>query len=185
MRAHHDAYFKGYVKKPNIASANMCIIITKDSELKKNLSHLDNVEPISLFAQLRNNGGGYLNYKQFLDTMTFGGATLPSNYNLVKDLNEQFGSLEQFEMQYLEEATSLFGSRFVWIVRDGTKMQIIQYPIQDSPAMEGSALSVLGCDWWEHAGYNQYGTKKADYIEEWWKVVTWSKASEIMMEEHD
>lgn len=88
MRIHHDAHFKGYGKNLNIALANMGGVITKDSEFQKNLSQVHKVEPISQCTQLRYNGVGDLNHTHFFDTMTPGGAQLPSNCNLAKDINQ-------------------------------------------------------------------------------------------------
>ncbi|KAI0566739.1 superoxide dismutase [Gracilaria domingensis] len=180
MRAHHDAHFAGYVKKLNVALKQLADGSVKDdAALKKLMAKLDSVGDVSLRTQIRNNGGGYLNHKQFFETMTSGGSALSNKCALAKHIDRQFGSFEKFEKEFIDTAIGLFGSGFVWLVLDSDRLRITKYANQDNPALEGDVLPVLGCDCWEHAWYYQYGPKKADYIKQWWKVVHWSRVSDI------
>lgn len=64
-----------------------------------------------------------------------------------------FGSFDSFKEQFTSAALSLFGSGFVYLVRDrgsGGQLAIKQYANQDSPLMD-SELPLVGLDVWEHA----------------------------------
>lgn len=68
-------------------------------------------------------------------------------------IQETFGTFDSFKEQFTKAALSLFGSGFVYLVRDrgsGGKLAIKQYSNQDSPLMD-SELPLVGLDVWEHA----------------------------------
>ncbi|PXF46961.1 Superoxide dismutase [Mn] [Gracilariopsis chorda] len=173
MRAHHDAHFASYVSKLNAAlPALPAPPVRDDHALKRLLRRLPHVQPPALRAQIRNNGGGYLNHKHFFSCMTPGGAPLPPQSALAQRIHSQFGSFHTFETLFLDAARTLFGSGFVWLVRDAQQLRIVQYANQDNPALHGT-VPVLACDCWEHAWYYQYGPNKAAYFAEWWKLIDW------------
>eukprot|EP00178_Gracilaria_changii_P004712 TRINITY_DN1768_c0_g2_i1.p2 TRINITY_DN1768_c0_g2~~TRINITY_DN1768_c0_g2_i1.p2 ORF type:complete len:340 (-),score=52.22 TRINITY_DN1768_c0_g2_i1:253-1272(-) len=180
MRAHHDAHFAAYVKKLNVALRQLGErSVNSDAALKKLMGALDSVRDATVRTQIRNNGGGYLNHKQFFETMTAGGCALSRTSALAKQIDAQFGSFDKFGTQFIDTAIGLFGSGFVWLVLDSGRLRITKYANQDNPSMDGDVLALLGCDCWEHAWYYQYGPKKADYIKQWWKVVHWCRVSDI------
>jgi Fe-Mn family superoxide dismutase len=53
---------------------------------------------------------------------------------------------------------------------DSNKLSILGLPNQDSPLSQG-LTPILGLDVWEHAYYLKYQNKRAEYIENWWKVI--------------
>lgn len=66
---------------------------------------------------------------------------------------ESFGSFQTFREQFTKSALGLFGSGFVYLVRDrksGGQLAIKQYANQDTPVMDGE-LPIVGLDVWEHA----------------------------------
>ena len=97
-----------------------------------------------------------MNHYQFFATMapvdTDRAKRGPSG-DLEAAISESFGSFESFKEQFAKSALTLFGSGFVYLVRDrssGGKLAIKQYANQDSPLMD-SELPLVGLDVWEHA----------------------------------
>jgi superoxide dismutase, Fe-Mn family len=91
---------------------------------------------------------------------------------------DSFGSFETFKTQFSDAGKNRFGSGWAWLFLDhDKKLRIGSTPNQDNPVMDIAEIKgypVLGLDVWEHAYYLRYQNKRADYINNWWKVVNWN-----------
>ena len=85
-------------------------------------------------------------------------------------------SYSKFEDQLKAAATGVFGSGWAWLVVDGNKLAIEQYPNQDSPISKGKK-PLLGIDVWEHAYYLKYENRRAEYLAAITKVINWDFVS--------
>ena len=98
----------------------------------------------------------------------------PSIRGKIKELLEaQYGSVENFKEQFKEQAISHFGSGWVWLVKKGTRLKIVQTNNQDNPLMYDIGTPILGIDVWEHAYYKKYGPDRGKYINQFLKIVNW------------
>ena len=127
-------------------------------------------------AKMRNNGGGHYNHEMFWQCMKPNGEGSPSG-KLLSDIEAQFTSVAAFKTQFSDAAKTRFGSGWAWLYVDSQKkLKIGSSPNQDNPLMDISEIKgfpLLGLDVWEHAYYLKYQNKRADYIENWWKIVNW------------
>jgi len=127
-------------------------------------------------AKMRNNGGGHYNHEMFWQCMKPNGEGSPSG-KLLTDIEAQFTSVAAFKTQFSDAAKTRFGSGWAWLYVDNQKkLKIGSSPNQDNPLMDISEIKgfpLLGLDVWEHAYYLKYQNKRADYIENWWKIVNW------------
>lgn len=160
MKLHYTKHYKGYIKKLNDA------IGTKKPELellvKSSLKRKD---------AIRNNAGGAYNHQLFWSMMS---PDRPSIRGKIKELLEaQYGSVENFKEQFKEQAISHFGSGWVWLVKKGTRLKIVQTDNQDNPLMYDMGTPILGIDVWEHAYYKKYGPDRGKYINQFLKIVNW------------
>mmetsp|Transcript_5951 Transcript_5951/g.19603 ORF Transcript_5951/g.19603 Transcript_5951/m.19603 type:complete len:118 (+) Transcript_5951:26-379(+) len=57
------------------------------------------------------------------------------------------------------------------------KLVVQSTPNQDTPAMDASTVPLLGIDVWEHAYYLKHQSRRADYIKDWWHVVSWPEVA--------
>ncbi len=97
---------------------------------------------------------------------------------LLEAIDKDFGSVDALKEQFLKTATSLFGSGWVWLVKnkDG-HLKWIQTPNGDG-VLSKDLQPLLNCDVWEHAYYLDYQNKRADYLNAFWKVVDWKVVGE-------
>ncbi|MCX6795062.1 MAG: superoxide dismutase [Candidatus Falkowbacteria bacterium] len=79
-------------------------------------------------------------------------------------INKNFTSLDNFYNEFKAAAIGVFGSGWVWLVKDGENLKIMKTANADNPlAYNLKPLWVL--DVWEHAYYLDYQNRRADYIE--------------------
>jgi Fe-Mn family superoxide dismutase len=166
MMLHHDKHHQTYVDKLNA-------VLTKHPKLADQpLEHLlSDLDQLDISAEdktaIRNHGGGHSNHTFFWQIM---GPTKSVDEELVKKIEAKW-PLEDFKKTFSEQALAIFGSGWMWLVenQDG-EVEMYATPQQSSPLMKGHT-PLIGLDVWEHAYYLKYQNRRAEYIENWWKVV--------------
>ncbi len=171
MEIHHDKHHGAYVTNLNTALEKAPQLANKS--LEDLLKNLDAV-PESIRTAVRNNGGGHWNHTQFWQWMSPKGGGAPSGA-LADAIKASFGDFEKFKEQFQAAGAARFGSGWVWLVKEGSKLAIISTPNQDNPLMEGKPAPILGNDVWEHAYYLKYQNRRPDYMKAWWNVVNWKE----------
>lgn len=175
MQIHYGKHHKGYVDNLN-------------KEIK-NYPALDNMSIEQVQAQIskyntavRNNAGGHYNHSFFWESLSPKAKAGKPSAALLKQINTDFGSLEDFEQQFNAAATSRFGSGWAWLIMTPAhKLAVTSTPNQDNPLMdiaETKGQPLLGLDVWEHAYYLKYQNKRADYTKAFWDVVNWNKVNQ-------
>ncbi len=97
--------------------------------------------------------------------------------NLHSAIEKKFGNFEEFKRIFNLAAMELFGSGWVWLVKNSNeKLEILQTANAGNPICQDKT-PLLVCDVWEHAYYLDKQNKRADYLEEFWKIVDWQKVS--------
>ena len=132
-------------------------------------------------ADLRNNAGGFYNHNLFWESMA------PKSGGEAKDtlataIKRDFGSFDNFKIQFESAATKQFGSGWAWLITDKTgKLQVTSTSNQDNPLMPNAVIKgtpILALDVWEHAYYLNYQYKRKKYIDGFFKVINWKKVGE-------
>lgn len=91
-------------------------------------------------------------------------------------INSSFGGFNEFKAEFEKLATTLFGSGWVWLVKDSSgKLKVVQTKDAENPMKQG-LTPILTLDVWEHAYYIDYRNVRADYIKKWWDFVNWDFA---------
>jgi len=180
MQLHHDKHHQAYVDKLNGAVSGTELESKSVDEIVANLAAV----PGDIAAVVRNNGGGHANHSFFWETMAPPGSdgTTPTG-PLVDEIQNAFGSLDDFKERFQAAGANQFGSGWAWLVLDGGKLDVVSTANQDSPLSAGK-VPLLGNDVWEHAYYLTYQNRRPEYLKAWWNVVNWGKAGERFTAAH-
>jgi Fe-Mn family superoxide dismutase len=92
---------------------------------------------------------------------------------LAAAIDKNFGSFDAFKEQFNKAAAGLFGSGWVWLVKnnDGS-LSITQESNAGNPLRRGQQ-ALIGCDVWEHAYYLDYQNRRNEYINAFWEILDW------------
>jgi superoxide dismutase, Fe-Mn family len=92
---------------------------------------------------------------------------------LVAAINKTFGGLEKFKEAFTKAAIGLFGSGWVWLVKDASGNLLITSTSNAGNPLTSGQIPLLTCDVWEHAYYIDYRNARVKYIEAYWNLVNW------------
>ena len=176
MRIHYEKHYQAYTNNLNDALSNYPSLNNKKS-IEDLLSNLKKI-PKEIRTKVTNNGGGYLNHNLFWKFMT-PNRTSP-NGEILDNLASTFGDLEMLREKFSNNALSIFGSGWGWLVIKSGKLKIISTANQNTPYSQGMK-PLLGIDVWEHSYYLKYQNKRADYINAWWNVINWDYVSSLFL----
>ena len=112
---------------------------------------------------LFNNAAQAWNHAFYFSGLSPSGGGEPAGA-LAEAIKKDFGSFAEFREAFVQAATGLFGSGWVWLVLDGNTLKVLQTSNSDLPMKHGQqALLVL--DVWEHAYYLDYRNLRPKYID--------------------
>ncbi|NDJ16432.1 superoxide dismutase [Myxacorys almedinensis] len=173
MQIHHDRHHQTYVDNINDALKDQPNV--QKLSVEAMLRDLNQV-PEAIRQTVRNNAGGHLNHTIFWQIMAPNGGGQPTGA-IAQEINQTFGSFEEFRKQFNAAGSDRFGSGWVWLVRNPQgQLQIVSTPNQDNPISDGS-YPIMGNDVWEHAYYLRYQNQRAQYLNNWWNVVNWDEVN--------
>lgn len=175
LTLHHDKHHASYVTNLNMALDKYPELHERTADwLLCNLSQV----PQAIRSAVHHNAGGHVNHSFFWQMMspTVRGALAGP---LLDALKRDFGGIAEFKASFEEAGEKLFGSGWVWLVReqkDEGKLQIMTTAGHDHPIMKG-LFPLLVNDVWEHAYYLKYENRRADYLHAWWSIVNWDEVA--------
>ncbi|EKE01783.1 MAG: Superoxide dismutase [uncultured bacterium] len=100
---------------------------------------------------------------------------------LMASINKTFDGLEKFKEAFTKTAAGLFGSGWVWLVKDVDGNLLITSTSNANNPLTSGQIPLLTCDVWEHAYYIDYRNARARYLESFWRVVNWGFVSQNFM----
>ena len=176
MEIHHDRHLQAYIDGLNRAIAPFPALqnCTAARLAVLNAPALRCIRPA-----LCRNAGGVFNHRFYFAGMTPDGSRRLPCGALQSAVLQTFGTQAAFEDAFTKAALGVFGSGYVWLVRDvAGRPRIITTANQDTPMARG-LRPLLCCDFWEHAYYLKHQNRRADYAADWLRVADWARANDI------
>jgi len=167
MRIHHDKHHNGYVNNLNNA-----VKLLREAEANGDTKAINQLTGVILF-----NGGGHLNhtiYWQNMAPMASGGGKLPAG-DLRRQIEQDFGDFDSFKTELSTKASGLEGSGWGWLgwCPQDKKLKVVTCQNHDPVETTHGLFPLLVIDVWEHAYYLQYKNLRANYVENFFKIVNW------------
>ncbi len=160
---HHGKHLQTYVNNLNG--------LIEGKELEKKT--LEEIVEAALEGPIFNNAGQVLNHNMYFLQFSPNPKQKEPQGKLAEAINRDFGGFENFKKEFAAAGAGLFGSGWTWLSVDKNgKLVITREPNGSNPVK--SKLKPLLCfDVWEHAYYLDYQNRRADHLNELWKIVDW------------
>ncbi len=175
MKVHHLRHLGGYINSLNSQIAQNPIYSEMNlTELYtypyKNAKNGDNMRFLS---------SAVYNHNLFFALLcpSYNDAVVRPYGALMEAIEREFGSFERFICEFKAQAMSLKGSGWIFLCKDRmSKPKIIQAQSHSRPN-PNTYKSILVLDMWEQAYYLDNLDRKAEYAENFFRLINWQLAS--------
>jgi Fe-Mn family superoxide dismutase len=188
MVAHYEGHHENYRKKMNDILSRWRKEEPDNSFNKDPIVHLLyrlHDVPEEYRQDITNSVGGFINHALYWGVMSSNpkGVERSPTGSLLSEIETTFSSFVIFKIHFSHVAIELFGSGYVWLVRDrkqeqGKQLSVVVTKNQDSP-MSQDLDPLLVIDVWEHAYYLKHQYKRIDYVTKWWDLVDWDAVEKL------
>lgn len=170
LLANHFTLYQGYVANFNKLN-DILVALKKEGKFG---------EPE--YAELNRRFGWEWNgmrlHEYYFENMSREKAELGGNSELARKINEEFGSCEMWEKDF-KSLGAMRGIGWVVLYYDKIADRLFNVWINEHDRGHLSGcVPVLVMDVFEHAYMTDYGIKKADYIEAFFRLINWKIAEE-------
>lgn len=164
---HYNKHHGGYVKKLNdaIGDGKYKGMRLEDIIIR---SHLD--QNLAVY----NNAAQHFNHSFFWNLLNPKPEAKEPSGPLMKSIETNFGSYDNFKKEIIEKGSKHFGSGWVWVIRNGNELRVQDMHDADSP-VANREYPIMVIDLWEHAYYMDYQNDREKYLKSMFDIIDWSK----------
>ncbi|MBR4389726.1 MAG: superoxide dismutase [Prevotella sp.] len=120
-----------------------------------------------------NNAGQILNHNLYFSQFKSPLENNAPNGKIAKAIDEQFGSFDAFQKEFVQKGATLFGSGWVWLSKDKEGKLVITQETNAANPVQRGLTPLLTFDVWEHAYYLDYQNRRPDHLAALWQIVNW------------
>jgi superoxide dismutase, Fe-Mn family len=169
LEIHYNKHHRAYVTKLNEALEKY-----HDAELKN-----DAVKMVELQSAIKFNGGGHINHSifwQILAPIKNGGGHFEKKFEIIKAIEKDFASFENFKNNMNDTCISIQGSGWGWLGYDKKTKTLIINSCSNHDLLSASGFFPIFCiDVWEHAYYLKYKNDRASFVKEIYNILNWNE----------
>jgi len=172
VEIHYSKHHQGYVNNLNKALEKHPELFEKSLEdLLEDL----NAIPEDIRTAVKNNGGGHANHTLYWNCMKKDGGE-PTG-EIADAIKNEFGSYEAFKEKFGNAAKSHFASGWAWLAVNNGKLEVLSTSGHETPLSMGKR-PILVIDVWEHSYYLLYQNRRAEFVDNFFKIINWEKINE-------
>ncbi|MGI9013117.1 MAG: superoxide dismutase [Phycisphaerales bacterium] len=170
MSLHHDIHHKGYVDGLNTT-------LEKLAALRNGDASAGSVKALS--RDLAFHGSGHALHTIFWQNMCPPGDSGQPDQSLLNAFTRSFGTFDAFWSHFASAAKAVEGSGWGLLVYDplSTHLGVMQAEKHQNLTAWG-VVPLLVIDVWEHAYYLRYQNHRAEYVDNFRKIINWADVSE-------
>ncbi|MFH0822078.1 MAG: superoxide dismutase, partial [Pseudomonadota bacterium] len=168
VNIHFNKHFGGYVEGLNST-------VGKIEEARKTNKY-DAIKALS--RDLAFNGSGVVLHWLYFMTIGPGGGGEPTGA-IGDRIKKDFGSFDTFWAQFSAASEKVEASGWgVLAWEPFSKCLVILQAEKHQNLASWGAMPILVCDVWEHAYYLKYQNRRAEYVQNFKKIINWKKVDE-------
>lgn len=124
------------------------------------------------FSSIYNNAAQIHNHDMFFTSLKAEKEkTIPTL--VTEHISKHFGTFANFKEEIIKKGISQFGSGWVFLLVENSKLTVKSYKNGENPLSEGNQ-SIIGCDVWEHSYYIDYRNNRLKYLTTWFEnLIDW------------
>lgn len=171
LEFHHGKHHLAYINKLNELIAGTPY---EEETLEEMIKSAD--------GAIFNNASQAWNHTFYFATFSPKGGGKP-NGALAEAINKKWTSFENFQQEFNNAATTVFGSGWAWLAqkKDGS-LEIFKESNAGNPLREGHT-PLLTFDVWEHAYYLDVQNRRPDHVKGLWDIIDWNVVAERMIKD--
>lgn len=170
LKFHHGKHHQGYVDNLNK------LISGTEFEGQDLEAIVKNTYNKPEYQKIFNNAAQNYNHQIFWNNMSPDESDRNISERLAEMIDRDFGSLDNFQTKFKEEALAQFGSGWAWLVLGEDGLSVMRTPNAENP-LPHNLKPLLALDVWEHSYYLDYQNRRADFVDAFLKnLVNWKFA---------
>lgn len=168
LTLHHTKHHQGYVDGANAAQKKL-----EEMRISEDFSNFKAIAKALAF-----NVAGHQLHALFWENLAPENQTGNISVELESKIIKDFGSINILKKEFSAAAIQTEGSGWAMLsIRESDNTLVVTQIEKHQDLNQAQLKPLLVCDVWEHAYYLKYQNRRAEWVENFWKIVNWNTVS--------